>query len=477
LYSLPSPSSSSDGSEYKIAHTAASFILLVILFAAVAFGFYSVQGGKSHLLVRLAPDLGVAVSVAALFFFRPAARMFGASIFIGLGMSAYCIEALSGALVDPDRPALQAMETTAKKAGIAYDGRTRLEVLADLHRKGVIAWPPFYPYLLLNSPLKVGGEDVLPLGSLANARTVCCNEGGHYLNYTTDEHGFRNPPGSWSNIPADAAIVGASSAVSECVEESDTLLSLLRARYPRTVTIGAGGNGPLLELASIREYLPAVKPKIVLWLFGEVHTPEYLEGEEHNKFLLRYLDPAFRQGLFSKQQEIDRAVAQYFDQGIQAEEVRRSLPHRTRDFAGLKDTRMLMYDFVNARSSEHKQQSAFDAGLYERALVEGARTVGQWGGTVVVVYWPDSSRYPGGPGYSPENVHQLDAMRGQILGIAGKNGIPSIDLSHSFPEEQAAAAGNARFFYPFPAHFKPAGYHIAARELMNAMAKLEFRAK
>jgi hypothetical protein len=93
----------------------------------------------------------------------------------------------------------------------------------------------------------------------------------------------------------------------------------------------------------------------------------------------------------------------------------------------------------------------------------------------VVVYWPDSSRYPGGPGYSPQNVQQLDAVREKILGIAGKNGIPSIDLSHSFPDQAAAAQENTRFFYPFPAHFKPAGYHVAAHELMTAMSGLELK--
>jgi hypothetical protein len=400
--------------------------------------------------------------------------MLAASVFIGLGTGVYCVEALSIALTDPDRPALQAMEASARKDGIAYDGRTRLEVLADLRSHGVVAWPPFYPYLLLNSPLRIGDKDILPLGSLANARTVCCNESGRYLTYTTDEHGFRNPPGSWSNGPADVAdvaIVGASSAVSECVEDPDSLVTLLRARYPRTITVGAGGNGPLLELASIREYLPTVKPRLVLWLFGEVHTPEYFEGEVHNPLMLQYLDPSFSQGLAEKQDQIDHAIANYFDRGIQDEEARRSLAHRTRDFAGLKDTRMLMYYFVTARSSQPKPRAEFDARLYERALLEGVRTVGQWGGTVAVVYWPDSSRYPSGPGYSVQNVHALDEARDRILAIAKRNGVTAIDLSHSFPEKDAAR--NAQFFYPFPAHFKPAGYRLAARKLMAAMSQLE----
>jgi hypothetical protein len=456
----------------KAARAAANGVLLAVVVAAVGFCAWSTASGKSHLLARLAPAMAVAVSVPMLFRFGPAARMLTASVFIGLAVGVYCSEALSLALVDPDRPALQSMAVSARKDGVAYDSRTRLEVLADLHSRGVVAWPPFYPYLLLNSPLRIHDKDTLPLGSLANARTVCCNESGQYITYTTDEHGFRNPPGSWANVPADVAIVGASSAVSECVDDSDSLVTLLRARYPRTITVGAGGNGPLLELASIREYLPAVKPRLVLWLFGEVHTPEYLEGETHNAFLLRYLDPSFSQGLAEKQGRIDHAVANYFDRGIRDEEARRSLAHRAQDFAALKDTRMLMYYFVTARSSQPKSQGEFDAGLYERALIAGVTTVSHWGGTVAVVYWPDSSRYPSGPGYSPKNAQALDEARDRILTIARRNGIPAIDLSHSFPEKDATA-GNSRFFYPFPAHFKPAGYRVAARELMTAMSRLE----
>ena len=133
---------------------------------------------------------------------------------------------------------------------------------------------------------------------------------------------------------------------------------------------------------------------------------------------------------------------------------------------------MLMYYFVTANSSKPKRQAEFDGRLYERVLLEGVRTVSQWGGTVAVVYWPDSSRYPSGPGYSPRNVRALDEARDRVLMIAKRSGVPVIDLSHSFPENGSAAA-NARFFYPFPAHFKPAGYRLAARQLIAAMAQLE----
>ena len=119
-------------------------------------------------------------------------------------------------------------------------------------------------------------------------------------------------------------MVGASAAVGECVPRSDSLVAQLRARYPRIVTLGAGGNGPLLELASIREYLPLLKPKRVLWIFAESHTPEYLETESESPRLLRYLDGSYRQGLLEKQNEVNQAVVTYFDTGIRREAANRT---------------------------------------------------------------------------------------------------------------------------------------------------------
>ena len=273
---------------------------------------------KSDLLVRLSPAI-VGLAAPLLLLFRPAVRLTAASVAVGTGVGLYATQLLSSILIDPDRPTLPAIERAAKATGVRYDGRTRFQAITDFRQHGSVAYPPFYPYHLLTSPLQVDGKLVVPLSSLSHALTVCCNEGGQYLTYTTDEHGFPNPPDSWSS-PAEIVFVGASTAVGESVPAADNLLWQLRARYPRTVTVGAGGNGPLLELASMREYLGVLKPKRVLWMFSESHTPEYLETEGHTPYLLRYLDdPSFNQDLLHKQPELDRAIAKYFEDGMREE--------------------------------------------------------------------------------------------------------------------------------------------------------------
>jgi hypothetical protein len=403
---------------------------------------------------------------------RPTVRLIAASILIGACAGLYTTQLLALVLTDPMRPVLLAIEKEAKSANVPFDGRTRIEAISELRTQGVIAYPPFYPYLTLESPLRINGEAIIPLASLAHARTVCCNEDGQYFTYTTDEHGFVNPPDAWSDPPVDIALVGASAAVGESVPAADSLVSQFRARYPKVVSLGAGGNGPLLELASLREYAPALKPKRVVWIFGEARTPEYLETESHSQFLLRYLDRSFRQGLLEKQDALNQAIATYFEEGIRIEQSEHTWARRATEFIMLKNFRELAYFYVTAQTAKPKPFE-FNSAVYEQALREGKQNVGVWGGKVTLVYWPDSSRYPGICNYSPQLRALYDRTHDAVLNVAAKLDIPVIDLSQSFPDLPAAVSENTQYFYPYPAHYRPAGYRFAGSQILSQLEKLD----
>jgi hypothetical protein len=58
------------------------------------------------------------------------------------------------------------------------------------------------------------------------------------------------------------------------------------------------------------------------------------------------------------------------------------------------------------------------------------------------------------------------------MNVATRLSLPVIDLSRSFPDLPASASTeNTHYFYPYPAHFKPAGYHVAGREILSALEK------
>ena len=447
----------------------ANTVLIALAVVSMAFGLSSVADRKAHLSVRLIPALaGIAAPLLALKL-KPAIRMVAASACVGAGVGLYSAQLVALVLTDPERPALQAMEKAAKQDGVPFDGRTRVQVITDLRRRGVAAYPPFYPLLLLESPLRIDGRPTLPLGSMANVFTVCCNEGGPYLTYTTDEHGFPNPPGSWSHSPIDLGVIGSSQVVSESVPPADGLPALLRARYPNAVVIAAGGNGPLLELAGIREYLPALKPKRVLWVFSESHAPDFLERESQSPLLIRYLDPSYRQGLFEKQDALNEGIAQYFADGIQNELKAESWTTTAKKLMRLETIHKLMFFFVDARTAK-SNPFQFKVDLYGKLLREGKNEIGAWGGTLTLVYWPDSSRYTGIGHYTPGLRSLYDRTHESVLRVTQEVGIPVIDLSRAFPDLPASeAARNAEYFYPYPAHFRPAGYHHAAEAILTAL--------
>src|SRR5262249_33150068 len=83
-----------------------------------------------------------------------------------------------------------AMRRTAEAAGMPFDGRTKFEVVQDLRRRGVDAYPAIHPASvlrpsggILKSAITIDGVEIAPLGGVANRPTVYCNEGGQYVMY------------------------------------------------------------------------------------------------------------------------------------------------------------------------------------------------------------------------------------------------------------------------------------------------------
>jgi hypothetical protein len=96
--------------------------------------------------------------------------------------------------------------------------------------------------------------------------------------------------------------------------------------------------------------------------------------------------------------------------------------------------------------------------------------IAEWGGTVTLVYWPDSSRYPGICNYTPGLRQLYDRTHDAVFNVAGKLAIPVIDLSRSFPDLPISQSmKNTEYFYPYPAHPKPAGYHRAGNAILSSL--------
>lgn len=156
----------------------------------------------------------------------------------------------------------------ARKKGIFFDAKTKLQVVEDLRKAGVEAYPIVFPSLFCKSNgLKMEGKNLFPLSGISNVTTVHGNESGKFLIYKSDEHGFNNPSGYYKDGRVDIALIGDSFTQGAGVDPSDNIAGhLINAGY-NTINLCMGGVGPLMELAILKEYAEPLKPKIVLWFF------------------------------------------------------------------------------------------------------------------------------------------------------------------------------------------------------------------
>jgi len=200
-----------------------------------------------------------------------------------------------------------------------------------------------------NGTLALGdGRSVLPLAGVPDLPTIMCREGLRpFAEYVADEHGFNNPKGLWQK-PVDLAFIGDSMTYGACLPERDHFIGQIRARHPATLNLSNGGIGPLFYLAIAREFLSAVRPKYVFYMYDEnndlyfVNVPGRgdLIAEYGHSILRRYLeDDGFSQRTMERRQEIDDALRQLVDAKIVAGLGARTLGKRVAKLLGLSMTR------------------------------------------------------------------------------------------------------------------------------------------
>ena len=136
------------------------------------------------------------------------------------------------------------------------------------------------------------------MSGIANSKTIHCNENGYYSIYESDRYGFNNPDNEWDQNEIEYLLVGDSFAHGACVNRPHDIASILRILSKKSVlNLGFSSNGPLMEYATLREYLNS-NVKKVLWLFYN-NDIQNLESElSLNTQLKNYLkDLTFTQNL------------------------------------------------------------------------------------------------------------------------------------------------------------------------------------
>ena len=142
-----------------------------------------------------------------------------------------------------------------------------------------------------------------------------CNESGYYNNYISDRFGFNNDDKIFEKKEIHSVFIGDSFLHGACVNNKDNLISNLRStkffKEKNILNLGYSGNGPLLNLATLREYFPRKKNvKYLFWIYYEGNDLQELNNEIKSETLSNYLkNSKYTQNLDNKQEKINNYLS------------------------------------------------------------------------------------------------------------------------------------------------------------------------
>jgi len=334
----------------------------------------------------------------------------------------------------------------AQKMGVAFDTRTKGQVLKELENKGVKA-VPF---------IKTDEKTIYPLGGISSITTVHCNESGEWIIYDSDEHGFNNPKGVFASENTNILLVGDSFTHGNCVHRTENIAGQLQAMSGmKAINVGIQGNGPLKELASLKEYGEPLKPKYIFWLYYEENDLSELASEKRSPMLLKYLlDDRFSQRLVNKQSEIDNLLIEKLHEEM-----------RTGGFlVGMLNNVKSIFKFRQLRNRLTLFNSPPQPSSLFRKILEKARNITtSWNGRLYFVYLPTWERY------STHIEHNTLYHRQEVLSIINRLNIPIIDIH----EEVFATHPDPLSLFPFRllAHYNAEGYRLVSQAIYQHLQK------
>jgi len=348
-------------------------------------------------------------------------------------------------------PANDAFREAAHRFGHNFDTRSPLQFMRDRQAHGETLYPRLGGAHFLEQPLLINAKPVIPLGSISSSPTFIKFETGAFLRYQSDEHGFHNPAGLWSGDALDIVAVGDSFTLGCSVGSDENFVALIRKRYPKTLNLGQGGNGPLLMLAGLKEYAAPYKPKTVLWFHFEGNDLEDLNMEQTSAILMAYLQGAFQQGLIHQQAKLDELMK-----------------HRIAEMASLEHAGSASDALLAFLKLRHLRQRCGlllhpppDLELFARLLAEARATVHSWNGRLVFVYLPSWERY------ARRDVTLL--RRAEVLDVVRGLGIQVVDMDATFASESDPLS---IFPYRLSGHYNAKGHRAVSQRVLTIIQEI-----
>jgi hypothetical protein len=283
-------------SKYPIFYLFFSFLLLFFIFfkSEIIFQGSNRDYYKIYYIISLSLIL---FSTITFFFNKIINEILLISIFTCI-FSLYCFETflnLKGIYFQ--KPKLEnKIRLYSQKTGKIYDERSKFQIYSDLKKESENVSVTMYPRDSLNEK-----NNFFYLSGFNNSLTINCNENGYFSINQSDRYGFNNEDYLWDLEQIDIILIGDSYAYGECVNRENNFASQIgKLKKLNVLNLGYGGNGPLINLAILKEFKPKKFSKVI-WFFTESNDLTDLSKELKNDILRQYLiNQNYTQNLKSK---------------------------------------------------------------------------------------------------------------------------------------------------------------------------------
>jgi hypothetical protein len=444
-------------------------ILQMLAFLMISLKIFSVRKfyPSGAMNVYFAATLICALALAIILLkFSTEAKIRVALIIISLGICIFSVEILLEKYRSStvSKPGWFLRIEAAKKAGIPYDSRTRYEAFMDLRKKNSNAYLPVGPSALIRPDGFFDKEaGVYPLGSISNRQLLFCNEHGEWLTYRSDKHGFRNPKGIYDkNI--DIVLVGDSFTQGHCVKNGEDIAGWLRKMTGLNVlNVGMGSNGPLIELATIKEYAEPFKPKAVFMFYYPGNDMESIANERVSPVLMKYLEKGFTQNLLEKQEVIDKALMKYVENDVMAFEKDLARPPSERK-PEMSWSHILKLYNLRYRIGLRDECFFYVDPLFEDILMHANDMVDAWGGKFVFVYLTAMDTYLAKKNNNSCRIRYYESERQALFPLLEKHGISYIDIEQALSDYEDMDSLFPSFYN---GHYNAKGYRVVTKEVVN----------
>ncbi len=269
-----------------------------------------------------------------------------------------------------------------KQTGKKFEVKTRFQIYEELKLKNNLIKPVVSPKYCLEKDC-----ELFPLSGISNSETIFCNELGYFSIYESDRYGFNNPDFEWDKNEIEYFLVGDSYTHGACVNRPNDIASILRTLSNKSaLNLGYGGNGPLIEYATLREYSD-LNIKNIFFIYYEGNDLFELDLELQNKTLNNYLkDLNFTQNLKEKQNLINESVNNTINEVVEIKKLAKSFKLKLFKFLKMYNLRVSIFKPPNKKPRLRQTE-------LKKILKLADDLANQNGSNFYFVYLPEYKRY------------------------------------------------------------------------------------